>query len=48
MSIRTDPRFTQDIDLVVAVEVVEGRVHAVHAIRNPEKIAALDVPTSIT
>ena len=36
------------IDLVVAVEVVEGRVHAVHAIRNPEKIAALDVPTSIT
>lgn len=40
-------RLAGGLDLVMAVEVVAGRVHAVHSIRNPEKIAALDVDTPI-
>lgn len=33
--------------LVVVLEVVDGLAHAIHAVRNPDKLAALDVVTPL-
>jgi len=50
-TINGEPGVVMSVDdgqgLVVVVEVVDGRAHAIHAIRNPDKLAALDVVTPL-